>query len=82
MKPRTPIASALIALAAAAVPAITFGQRYFLVAATGDELLDWREMVKRYPGARHLVLEGSDHGISDFDQIIDEVLSFAGFGPH
>ena len=69
-------------LRALAFGAITFPQRYLLVAAKGDELLDWREMVKRYPGARHLVLEGSDHGISDFDQIIDEVLSFAGFGPH
>ena len=62
--------------------AITFPERYLLVAAKGDELLDWREMVQRYTGARHLVLEGSDHGISDFDQIIDAVLSFAVFGSH
>ena len=41
------------------VPAITVPARYFLVAATGDELLDWREMVAHYPGARHLVISGS-----------------------
>jgi UDP-N-acetylmuramate: L-alanyl-gamma-D-glutamyl-meso-diaminopimelate ligase len=58
--------------------AITRPQRYFLVAATGDELLDWRDMVAHYPGARHRVIQGSDHGISDFAEYQDEVLAFAG----
>lgn len=60
------------------VAAITRPQRYFLVAAKGDELLDWRDMVAHYPGARHKVLEGSDHGLSDFEDYMDEVLAFAG----
>lgn len=59
------------------VPAITRPERYFLVAARGDELLDWREMVAAFPGARHLVLPGSDHGLSDFAEYLDEVLGFA-----
>lgn len=46
---------------------ITDAGRYLLVAAKGDELLDWREMVARYPGAQQMVIEGSDHGLSDFD---------------
>ncbi len=54
-------------------------QRHFLVAAKGDELLDWRDMVARYPGAKQRVLEGSDHGLSDFADYMDEVLAFAGF---
>lgn len=58
--------------------AITHPQRYFLIAATGDELLDWREMVAHYPGARHRVIQGSDHGLSDFADYQDEVLAFAG----
>ncbi len=57
---------------------ITRPERYFLVAAKGDELLDWREMVGHYPGARLKLLEGSDHGLSDFADHIDEVLAFAG----
>ena len=57
---------------------ITFPQRYLLIAAKGDELLDWREMVAHYPGARQKVLEGSDHGLSDFADYVDEVLAFAG----
>ena len=60
------------------VPAITRPERYFLVAATGDELLDWREMAANFPGARHKVIAGSDHGLSDFADYMDETLAFAG----
>jgi predicted esterase YcpF (UPF0227 family) len=45
---------------------ITDANRYALLAATGDELLDWRDMVARYPGALHHVVQGSDHAMSDF----------------
>jgi len=51
-------------------------RRYFAVIAEGDEVLDWREMTGRYPGARIKLLEGSDHALSDFDDHIDEVLGF------
>lgn len=67
-------------LAALAVPAITQPQRYFLIAATGDELLDWREMVEQFADAKQRVIEGSDHGISDFAEYADEVLAFCGVG--
>lgn len=65
-------------LKAYAVEAITLPQRYFLVAATGDELLDWQEMVRHYPQARHRIINGSDHGLSDFADYMDEVLAFCG----
>jgi len=68
-------------LRALTVGAITFPARYFLIAAKGDELLDWRDMVAHYPGARHKVLEGSDHGLADFPDYLDEVLEFAGVLP-
>ena len=51
-------------------------ERYFAVIAKGDELLDWREMTGRYPGATIRLLEGSDHALGDFDQHIDAVLDF------
>jgi len=63
-------------LASLEIDCITQPERYFLIAATGDEVLDWREMVTHYPGARQRVIDGSDHGLSDFDQYIDEVLAF------
>ena len=65
-------------LQALAVPRITRPERYFLIAATGDEVLDWREMTAHYPQARQRVIEGSDHGLSDFAGHVDEVLAFCG----
>src|SRR5690606_29754487 len=53
-------------LEAMAVTRITRPQRYYLLAATGDEVLDWREMRDHYTGARQRILQGSDHGISEF----------------
>jgi predicted esterase YcpF (UPF0227 family) len=63
-------------LKALEVKQITHPERYFLLAATGDEILDWREMVAHYPGARQHVIDGSDHGISDFERYLDAVLAF------
>jgi predicted esterase YcpF (UPF0227 family) len=51
-------------------------ERYFLVAATGDEVLDWKQMVQHYPGARHKIIQGSDHGLSDFKNYMDEIIEF------
>jgi predicted esterase YcpF (UPF0227 family) len=48
-----------------------------LVAATGDELLDWHEMVDFYPNANHEVIEGSDHGITEYPLYLDRVVHFA-----
>jgi len=61
-----------------AVEHITQPDRYFLLAATGDEVLDWREMVAHYPGAHQQIIKGGDHGISEFAQYMDEVLAFCG----
>lgn len=63
-------------LRALGVASITRPERYYLVAATGDEVLDYREMLAHYPGARTTLIEGSDHAISEFAQYLDEVLAF------
>jgi predicted esterase YcpF (UPF0227 family) len=63
-------------LRALAVARITRPERYFLIAATGDEVLDYRDMLAHYAGARQHVIEGSDHAISEFKQYVDEVLAF------
>jgi uncharacterized protein len=64
-------------LRALSIGSISFPERYFLIAATGDEVLDWREMAAHYRGAKQWVLNGSDHGLSDFAQYGDEVLAFS-----
>ena len=58
------------------VEAISNPTRYFLMAAKGDELLDWHEMVDFYKGAEQLVLEGSDHGIADYSDHLPRVIDF------
>jgi predicted esterase YcpF (UPF0227 family) len=63
-------------LKALQVEKISRPERYFLIAAKGDELLNWQEMVDFYPNAKHLVLEGSDHGITDYAEHLPQVLQF------
>jgi predicted esterase YcpF (UPF0227 family) len=65
-------------LAALKVATITRPERYFLLAATGDEVLDYRDMVAHYAGAHQHVIQGSDHAVSEFEQYVDEVLAFCG----
>ena len=63
-------------LKALQVERISNPNRYFLIAAKGDELLDWKEMTEFYEGATQLVLDGSDHGISDYADHLPQVLKF------
>jgi predicted esterase YcpF (UPF0227 family) len=65
-------------LLALEMPRITLPERYFLIAATGDKLIDWRTMVERYAGCRQHVIAGSDHELSDFADYASEVLAFCG----
>lgn len=65
-------------LAAVHVKDITRPERYLLVAATGDELLDWQLMRDHYQGARQVIIPESNHGISDFEQYMPQVLAFCG----
>jgi predicted esterase YcpF (UPF0227 family) len=64
-------------LRALEVPRIT-PARYLLVAATGDEVLDYRSAVARYRGCTQIVIDGGDHGLSDFVEHVDAVLEFCG----
>ncbi|MEM5438473.1 YqiA/YcfP family alpha/beta fold hydrolase [Paraburkholderia diazotrophica] len=63
-------------LRALGVASVTRPERYYLIAATGDEVLDYREMLAHYPGVRTKLIEGSDHAISEFPDYVDDVLAF------
>jgi predicted esterase YcpF (UPF0227 family) len=52
--------------------------RYLLLAATGDEVLDYRAAVARYRGCTQIVIQGGDHGLGDFAEYLDVVLGFCG----
>lgn len=65
-------------LRALEVPIISAPERYWLLVETGDEVLDYRDAVKKYAGARQTVLEGGDHSFSRWNDYLDEVIAFAG----
>ena len=65
------------ALRALEVDAVT-PARYLLIVTTGDEVLDYRAAVDRYRGCRQIVIEGGDHGLSDFERRADAALEFCG----
>lgn len=63
------------------VPAITHPERFFAVIAKGDEVLDWRDMVARYPQATVLLQEGGDHGLANFADYVPEIEKFLHWQP-
>jgi predicted esterase YcpF (UPF0227 family) len=65
-------------LEALSVARLTRIERYFLLMRSGDELLDWREAVRRYAGAWQYIAGGGDHGWEDIDAEIPSILRFAG----
>lgn len=53
-------------------------ENYLLLVETGDEVLDYRQAVNFYAGARQVVVEGGDHSLQSFPRHIPEILEFAG----
>ena len=58
-------------------PVLTRPERYWLLVETGDELLDYRQAVQRYAGARQTVIEGGDHSFLHFPDFIDSIIEFS-----
>ena len=59
------------------VDAVT-AERYLLMVQTADEVLDYRDAVEKFAGCEQLVIDGGDHGFSDFERYLDRVLGFCG----
>jgi predicted esterase YcpF (UPF0227 family) len=53
-------------------------ERYMLLLETGDEVLDYREAVRKYEGARMVIREGGDHMLQSFPEHLPRMLDFAG----
>ncbi len=65
-------------LRALEVERITRPERYLLIVGSADELLDYRDALAHYAGARQIVVEGGDHGLIEFERHVDDVLRWAG----
>ena len=63
-------------LCALDVRALPAPKRQLAIIAKGDEVLDWRDMVARYPHAQLRLLDGGDHALSDFEQHLPHILDF------
>lgn len=51
-------------------------EKAFLIHTTGDELLDWKIAMRRYEGAKRLIVQGSDHGFSNFADYVEVVSDY------
>jgi len=51
-------------------------ERYLLITAIGDEVLDYRDAVARYAGCEQVIVNGSDHGFRAFADYLDPVIAF------
>ena len=58
------------------VPRIT-AERYLLLVETGDEVLDYRQALDFYAGARQVVVEGGDHSLQSYPRHLPAILEFA-----
>jgi uncharacterized protein len=52
--------------------------RYWLLLEAGDEVLDPREALRRYAGARVSLEENGDHSFTRFDAYLPRIIAFAG----
>lgn len=51
-------------------------ERYLLITATGDEVLNYRDAVARYAGCEQIIVNGGDHGFRGFADYLDTVIAF------
>ena len=57
---------------------LTRPENILAIIAKGDEVLDWREMTARYAHGPLKLIAGSDHGLSDFESHVPDLLRHLG----
>jgi predicted esterase YcpF (UPF0227 family) len=68
-------------LQALEVPRLSRPENFWLLVESGDEVLDYRQAVARYAGARQTVLTGGDHSFTRWADVLDQVIEFANERP-
>ena len=68
--------SHLAELADLDIKRITRPERYLLLAQTADEVLDYRDAVAYFSGARQIIEEGGDHSFVGFERHFQTILDF------
>lgn len=67
------------ALQKIAVARLAHPENYWLLAQTGDEVLDYRAAVEFYRGARQTIESGGDHQFQHFDRHLPALVEFLQF---
>ena len=62
-------------------PKLENPKRLLLMHTTGHEPSDWRVALQFYKDAKRLIVSGSDHGFSNFEDYVDIVLSHTSYVP-
>lgn len=57
-------------------PTLPDHSRYYLLAQTGDETLDYRQAVERYQGCRQRIEDGGDHSFQNYEAHLPDVVEF------
>ncbi len=55
---------------------ITDADRYLVLLQTGDETLDYREAAHKYRHSQCIIEQGGDHGFSDFERYLPQIIQF------
>jgi predicted esterase YcpF (UPF0227 family) len=58
------------------VPILSHPERIWLLAEKGDGVLDYRDAVAYYVGARQTVLDGGDHSFARWNDYLDVVIEY------
>lgn len=58
------------------VPKISYPERYLLLAAMGDELLDHNITKAHYQGAKQIIFDGGSHLLEEVSYHFDDILAF------
>ncbi|MBV8467659.1 MAG: esterase YqiA, partial [Burkholderiales bacterium] len=59
-------------------PAAIDPSRFWLLVETADETLDYRDAVRYYAGVRQTVVQGGDHSLQCWGELLPEVVTWAG----
>jgi hypothetical protein len=65
------------ALAQMSIQHLSHPEHFLLLLEKGDEVLDYRQALAFYRGAKAIVLEGGNHSFTRFDDYLETIIQFA-----
>lgn len=57
-------------------------QSYLVLLQTADETVDYRHAAEKYSQTQLVIEQGGSHGFDNFDQVVPQILDFAGLRIH